>query len=561
MTAPASPDALTLGDLLIRATSLWPDRDAIIFPDRRLTYAQLHEGALKIARGLRALGLGRGQHIGLFMGNGPDYVEAFFGIALLGGVAVPLNTRHRASELAYIIAKADLAALLTSGRDTDYNDLPGLLVEALCEGGALQPEGPHGVSAATAPRLRHIIDLGGDSARPGFLGRDAFDALGAPVAPKEIEYLYGSVQLRDPALILFTSGTTAHPKGCVLSHEAATRGAGERARNRFSVAPARNVTWSGGPLFHIGSLAPFLGSVGVAGTFLSDSYFEAGRAIALMKAEGVTLAWPLFSPLALAVIDHPDFDPADFGSLQFFMTVGPEAVLERLADLFPGVELLQACGMTETAGIFAVTALEEDRHSRSTTQGRASPDIELRVVDQETGQDCAPGQMGELWVRGYCVMDGYYGEPEQTSATLTDDGWLKTGDLYSRSPSGSMIFEGRLKDLIKVGGENVGTMELEVFLCSHPEVKRAEVVGRPDDRLDEVAVAFVELREGGVLMAEELIAFCRGKIASYKVPRAIFFMAEEEWPMSATKVDKRALRARLQPEPRRVAILNTGADE
>jgi len=534
-----------VGDLLIRAASLWPDRDAIVFSDCRLTYSQLKGGAFRIARGLCALGVRRGQNVGLFMGNSTEFVEAFFGIAMLGGVAVPLNIRHRTTELAYIMAHADLTALMTSGRDTGYSDLPALLVDALRSGGELKTEGRYGVSASIAPRLQHIINTGGLSGSE-FMGPGEFDDLAATVTQDHIEELRRGVGTRDPALILFTSGTTAHPKGCVLSHEAVTRGAVERARDRLSAAPDRDVTWSGGPLFHIGSLAPFIGSVGVAGTFLADRHFDPGRAIALMKVEGVTLAWPLFSALAQGVIDHPDFNPADFNRLKYFLTVGPEAVLDRIQDLFPDAEILQACGMTETAGIYAITAPDEDRPSRSTTQGKASPGVALRVIDPETGQDQAPGQMGELWVHGYCVMDGYYGAPEQTKSVLTKDGWLKTGDLYSRSASGSMIFQGRLKDLIKVGGENVGTMEVEVFLCSHPDVKRAEVVGRPDVKLDEVPVAFVELGEASILTAEALIAFCKGRIASYKVPRAIFFLTADEWPMSATKVDKRALRARLQ---------------
>ena len=151
--------------------------------------------------------------------------------------------------------------------------------------------------------------------------------------------------------------------------------------------------------------------------------------------------------------------------------------------------------------------------------------------------------MGEIWVRGYCVMDGYYRNPEQTLVALGHDGWLRTGDLYIKDALGRMLFQGRLKDMLKVGGENVATMEVEAFLCSHPQVKFAEVVGRPDPRLDEVPVAFVEIRDAGAVTEEELIAFCKGRIANYKIPRAVHFMAAEEWPMSATKVDKRALPA------------------
>lgn len=169
----------------------------------------------------------------------------------------------------------------------------------------------------------------------------------------------------------------------------------------------------------------------------------------------------------------------------------------------------------------------------------------MRIVDLETGEEAAPDAVGEILVRGYCVMDGYYRSPEKTAEALDAEGWLHTGDLYARAADGQLTFHGRAKDMLKVGGENVAAIEVEAYLCSHPSVRIAEVVGRPDPRLDEVPVAFVELRPGASASEAELIAFCQGRIAGYKVPRAVFFMAEGEWPMSATKVDKRALRARL----------------
>lgn len=201
--------------------------------------------------------------------------------------------------------------------------------------------------------------------------------------------------------------------------------------------------------------------------------------------------------------------------------------------------------MTETAGVFALCDPDESRESRTTTQGKASPGVEIRICDPGTGADLPDGTMGEILVRGYNVMDRYWASPEKTQEALSPDGWLKTGDLYTRLGNGSLIFGGRCKDMLKVGGENVAAVEVEAFLCTHRSVKTAEVVGRRDPRLDEVPVAFVELYEGHSLDEEALIAHCRGRIASYKVPRAIYFMSAADWPMSATKIDKRALRERL----------------
>jgi len=206
---------------------------------------------------------------------------------------------------------------------------------------------------------------------------------------------------------------------------------------------------------------------------------------------------------------------------------------------------MQACGMTETAGIFALCAPDETPEQRTISQGKPVPGVAVKIIELESGQEAAHDVVGEILVRGYCVMDGYHRAPEKTAEALDSEGWLHTGDLYARGADGQLTFHGRAKDMLKVGGENVAAIEVEAYLCSHPAVKLAEVVGRPDPRLDEVPVAFVELRPGQAASQEDLIGFCQGRIASYKVPRAVYFVNDGEWPMSATKVDKRALRARL----------------
>jgi len=539
-------EVATTGDLLVRAASAFPDRDAVVFPDACIRYDELLAGATDVARSLAGLGVEAGDHVGLFLPNGIHYLRAFFGVTLLGGVVVPLNIRHKATELRYIVANADLVAVLTSDEVSDHVNLPAVLAETLPELADADAARPLRLDAA--PRLRRVIQLSGEAAK-GMVPHQAFAAAAAAVPADAIEAARRAVRVRDTAVILYTSGTTANPKGCMLSHEAFTRGPVERGRWRLRGAD-HEVVWAAGPLFHIGSLAPFIGCVGVGGTFLTDRFFEPGRAIALMAREGVTLAWPWFSAIVQGLIDHKDFRPQDLPRLRHLFLIAPEALVDRVQKLLPNTEALQACGMTETGGIFAMSAPDETFASRSSSQGKPVSGVAVRIVDPETGADLPPGDMGEILVRGYCVMDGYYGDPEKTRAVL-QDGWLRTGDLYTRSGDGSLVFNGRLKDMLKVGGENVATMEVEAFLCSHPDVKLAEVVGRPDPRLDEAPVAFVELRAGSSLTAEDLIAFCRGKIANYKVPREVFFMRADDWPMSATKVDKRALRERLrglQPE-------------
>jgi len=323
-----------------------------------------------------------------------------------------------------------------------------------------------------------------------------------------------------------------------------TRGPVERADRRFR-SGEHDVTWGGGPLFHIGSFGPFIGSIGTGGTYLTDVVFDAGRALDLMEREGVTAAWPWFPAILQPLLDHRDFRPERLATLRKALLIGPQTLVERAQRLLPQVEFMQACGMTETAGIFALCAPDETPEQRAITQGKAVPGVEVRIVDPDNGEPMAPGKVGEILVRGYCVMSGYYRAPEKTAQALDEDGWLRTGDLYAQSADGRLTFNGRAKDMLKVGGENVAAIEVEAYLCRHPAVKIAEVVGRRDPRLDEVPVAFVELRPGHRAEPQELIDFCKGAIASYKAPRAVYIVAETDWPMSATKVDKRALRARL----------------
>jgi fatty-acyl-CoA synthase/long-chain acyl-CoA synthetase len=529
-----------IGDLLVRSASLYPTRDAMVFPETRRNYESLLQGAVTVARGLLALGLGRGDHVGFLAINSPELIEGMVGASLLGCVVVPLNARHKSAELAYIVNNAELVALFTTCDGSEYVDYAEVLISAFPELSS-SPD-PKRLRLTDASRLQCTALLRGPS-RPGFLGRAEFDQLALTIDSKRVEAARRCVRVRDIAMVLYTSGTTAKPKGCLLTHEALTRGPLERAAKRLSTGD-RNVTWGAGPLFHIGSLGPLIGTIGVGGTYLTDTFFEPGRALQLMVRERVTAAWPWFPAIVLALLDHPSFDAGQLQSLRVMLVICPPALVHRLQSTFPQSEILQACGMTETAGIFAVSDRFESANERATRQGLPEPGIEVRIADVESGDDAGPGVVGELLVRGYCVFDGYFRDPDKTAATLAN-GWLRTGDLYSRGFDGSLKFNGRLKDMLKVGGENVAAIEVEAFLCEHPAVKLAEVVGIPDPRLDEVPVAFVELRSGSALLAQELIEFCKGRIANYKIPRAVYFVEANEWPMSATKVDKRALRSRL----------------
>jgi acyl-CoA synthetase (AMP-forming)/AMP-acid ligase II len=534
-------EVCTLADLLIRSAARHPARKALVLPDFALTYGELLAAAVGVAQGIIGLGVPPRSHIGILANNSRELVASIFGAALADCVAVPLNARHKGNELGFIAENADLSLILTTAADTGFVDFRESLLGALP---SLATSGADGaLELPEAPKLRHIVLLEGE-APAGFTSREVFTKAAATVTPEQVDQTRQRTRIRDSAIIIYTSGTTANPKGCMLTHEALTRGPVERAGRRFR-SGEHDVTWGGGPLFHIGSFAPFLGVIGTSGTYLTDVVFDAGRALDLMEQEGVTAAWPWFPAILQPLLDHPEFHTKRLASLRKALLIAPQTLVERAQALFPRVEFMQACGMTETAGIFALCGPDETPEQRATSHGTAVPGVEVQIVDPDSGEAMPHDKVGEILVRGYCVMSGYYRSPEKTAEALDAEGWLHTGDLYAQSADGRLTFNGRAKDMLKVGGENVAAVEVEAYLCRHEAVKIAEVVSRPDPRLDEVPVAFVELRPGFAATPEELIAFCTGKIASYKVPRAVYLVAESEWPMSATKVDKRALRARL----------------
>ena len=531
----------TLGDLLIQSSENFPSRKALVMPNTELSYRQLLLESMAVARGIIGMGVAPRQHVGILATNGIPLVTGIFGAILANCVAVPLSARHKAHELGYIIDNADIELILTSAADTAVIDFRKILCNALPDLGKADENCSPRFS--NAERLQQIVLLDGEPLS-GYVARDIFDIAGETTNPDRVYERLNSATSQDTALILYTSGTTAEPKGCLLSHHAITSGPVDRAKNRLRYKD-HDVTWGGGPLYHIGSLAPFIGSIGAGGTYLTDVVFEPGRALELMEREGVTVAWPWFPAILQPLIDHPDFSPSRLANLAKILMIGPEALIHRLQATLPAVECIQACGMTETAGIFALSGPNETLSERATSHGKAYPGVELRIINPDSGDDLQPNKVGEILVRGACLMDGYYRSPDKTRKTLDKDGWLHTGDLYSITQDGRLTFNGRIKDMLKVGGENVAAIEVESYLCSHPSVRTAEVVGIPDERLDEVPVAFVELYHDRPSTETELVAFCKGRIASYKIPRKIVFMTQAEWPMSETKVDKRRLRERL----------------
>ncbi|WP_205683939.1 class I adenylate-forming enzyme family protein [Cryobacterium aureum] len=534
-------DTVPIGDLLVRSAARHPDRVALAFPDHELTYAQLLAGSVHTARGLYALGVRRGDHVGLLMPNSPEFLEGYFAIALLGCVVVPLNARFRSAELGYVIDHSRLRVVLTTDRISDRTDFRAILSESLPSLAGAVAGAP--LDLPEAKTLSHIVMLRGSDS-PGFVGQDRFFARASETPAELIEAIRTTVRVRDVAMILYTSGTTAHPKGCLISHEGISRGSMGRMRQNVPLVD-HNVYWCPGPLFHIAAMQVMIGSIGLGGTFVSDTYFDGPRALEQIRKHRITSLWPWFQAIMNGLTTAPGFMPDDLASVTSIILIGPPSFLRGIQAMLPQAIHVNGSGMSELSGYYAMSPLDDSAEMRATTGGKPVSGVEVRIIDPETGLDAPRGIIGEILVRGYLLMEGYYRDPEKTAEVIDADGWLHTGDLYVQDEHEHITYAGRLKDMLKVGGENVPAIEVEAFLCTHPYVMLAEVIGRPDERLDEVPVAFVEIAAGAMVTEDELIEYCQGRIASFKVPRSIFFKTTSEWPMSATKVNKVALRREL----------------
>jgi len=537
--------ATTMGDLLLRSGERDPGKEALVFPHARFTYGEVAARAIHAARGLAGLGVRRGDHVGLLMPNCPEFVFAFFGAQLLGAVVVPLNTRYRSRELAYVIENADLVAVLTSDLVDDAVDFVERLSEALP---ALHdaPD-PAALDLPQAPRLRSVVLLGRKEP-PGLLPQARFDELAAAVDEAEVLDARAHVRVRDVGLMLFTSGTTANPKGCLLTHESVVR-VWTSAAHTLEITGEDRV-WDALPMFHMSCLGPLIFCFNLGGTLISMLHFEPGAALEQIEGEGATWMYSVFPPIVMALIKHPGFEASRL-SVRGLLNVAPPDTLRLIQDAFePAYQVGGHFGMTECAGAITCTPWETPAEKRVWTCGPPLPGVEVRVVDPETGEEVGPDARGELQIRGYGCFDGYYKDPEQTAATFTEEGWLRSGDAGLIDGDGMISYLGRIKDMLKVGGENVAPSEIESHLSTHPAVKLVQVVGAPDERLEEVPAAFIELAPGQHLTEEEAITYCEGQVASFKVPRYVRFVTEVDWPMSATKIQKFRLQERIAGELR-----------
>ncbi|MGW0003081.1 class I adenylate-forming enzyme family protein [Nocardia grenadensis] len=515
-------EVTTLGDLLDRRAHEHPERIALSFPDVEVTYAQLTARADLLARGLLAAGVDTGDTVGILVPNCPDSIAALIAVTRIGALPVPINGRFKERELAQVVDHARMRLLFVHSG----TPIPAP-VRQQCE------------------RLRELVQLGPGEPPAGIRSEREFLDAAAEVDPGAVRERSRYVRVRDTAVVMYTSGTSASPKGAMISHEALIRFADGAAHTRLELVGADRV-WTPLPLFHIGAVAFAVASIYAGCTYCHVGLFNPAAALEQLEKQRATVALPGFETVWLPVLNHPDFADRDLSALRLVMTVGVPERVREMANRLPHAVQVSCFGMTEASSFLSLSEQTDTQEQRTTTGGRPLPGMQCRVVDPETGLDLPPGSEGELLFRGTNCFDGYLHDPELTARCFDDKGWFHTGDVAVMDAEGRVTFVSRLKDMLKVGGENVSAVEVEDFLLRHPAVHIVQVVAAPDSYYVEVPAAFIELVPGATATEQEIIDYCLGSIATYRAPRYVRFV--DEWPMSGTKIKKYVLRERIRAE-------------
>lgn len=501
---------LTLGQLLLRASVNWPDQEALVIGTARMSYRDLNTAALHVARRLQAAGVARGHHVALMGNNTAEWVIGYFGVLLAGAVLIPVNPRFSPREIRYVLRKSRCDLLLAQA----------------------------GMSRVVGEGMGNNADDAAPALRLGVIeytrGPEAFSALPAGNSATSLP----AVAPDDPAVIMFTSGSTAFPKGCMLTHLGMARNAFLHDARLHLSAEDR---WFGPtPFFHAsGCIWGILSVTAVGATLISCEKFDAEESLRILERERCTYQHGI-DTICVRQLEIARTKRFDLSRLKKGTSTGPLSLLSRIRNEL-GIEyIVSKWGATEGYGNLALCDIDDPLERRLGSHGRVFDSFEYRIADPESPDSALPaGSIGEIQVRG-ASMQGYYDDPAATRAIMLPDGWLRTGDL-GRLDGEYLYYTGRIKDMLKIGGENVAASEIEAVLIRHPAVLNVAVVGESHAEWGEIAVAFIELVAGGRASEAELMAHCRSNIAGIKVPRRFVFL--DEFPRTGSgKVDKKLLK-------------------
>ncbi len=529
----------TLGQVLERQARDFPDKDFIVFPDRnlRFSYAAFDRRVNDLAKGLLAVGLKKGDHLGIWATNVPDWLTYLFATAKIGVVTVTVNTSYRIHELEYLIQQSDIKALclIDSFKDSDYVAIVNELVPELktSERGRLK--------SAKFPNLRTVIFMGPEKHR-GMYNTQELLLLGSHAPDKELLAIRESLTCQEVINMQYTSGTTGFPKGVMLTHH-------NILNNGFHIGERQKFTENERvclpvPLFHcFGLVLGMMAIVTHGAAAVIVEAFDPLLVLASVQKEKATALYGV-PTMFIAELNHPMFPMFDLKSLRTGIMAGspcPIEIMKRVISDMHATEVTIAYGLTEGSPVMTQTSTDDPIELRVSSVGQHLPGIEVRIVNPETNAEVPPETQGEVVCRGYNIMKGYYKMPEATATAIDKEGWLHSGDLGTMDKNGYFKITGRIKDMIIRGGENVYPREIEEFLLTMPGIKDVQVAGIASPKYGEQVGAFVILKDGATVSEEDVRDFCRGKISRFKVPKYVFFMSA--YPMTASgKIQKYKLR-------------------
>ena len=538
----AGPDGfttLTLGRQLEFWARETPDHDFIVYPDRglRWTYRQFDGRVNRLAKGLLAIGIRKGDHVGIWAKNVPDWLTFQFACAKTGAVLVTVNTAYKGEELDYVLKQSDMKmlGLIDGFRDVDYIQVVNQLVPELAHHarGHLQSK--------AYPHLQFVCYVGQEKHR-GMYTTAELMLLGEHQPDALLDEAQAALGCHDIVNMQYTSGTTGFPKGVMLSHHnILNNGWSIGHRQRFAGADKLCLQV---PLFHcFGVTLGVMAILSHGATLVVVEVFDPLLGLAAIHREKCTVLYGV-PTMFIAMYTHPMFKMFDMSSLRTGImagTVCPIEVMKRVVADMHVTEITSVYGLTEASPGMTQTYGTDPVELRVSTVGPAFPGVEVAILDPATFQPLPPNAEGEVCCRGYNIMHGYYKMPEQTAAVIDKDGWLHSGDLGTCDENGYYRITGRIKDIIIRGGENISPKEIEDLLLTLPEIMNAQVVGAPDEKYGELPVAFVILNRGKTLAEEDIRDHVRKHLAAYKVPRYVFFVAE--YPLTASgKIQKYKLR-------------------
>jgi acyl-CoA synthetase (AMP-forming)/AMP-acid ligase II len=524
----------TIGHALDEAARQYGDRVATVFHNGAVTYAELKQAADLVARGFLSLGIGKSDKVAVWMAGYSEWAFVYFALMRIGAVIVPVNTRYRPEEIEYVLNKSRASLLVF--KEEPNKDYLGLLSE-LCPGAG---ETADALPNEKLPHFKRIV-LSSPRSLPGCLSFDELKKLGAEVSEITLAEAARKVSGDDVAMIQFTSGTTALPKGAMLYQAAMLRGA-ECGCSALQLTDADRF-FSPQPFFHVGGSIQVMLTPIVSGcTMIVQPYFDAGEALELMERHECNVLMG-HQPHYIEYLNHPDLKKRKLVLEKGMIFASPE-VNKRVHDEMGIRKLISPYGLTETHIGGTACELDDSLELRMTTVGRAMAGIEIGIRQPDGEKFLPTGEPGEVCFKGWCVTKGYFDDPVKTAEAIDGDGWFRTGDVGVIGTDGCVRLIGRIKDMIRVGGENVSAAEVEAVLLKHDAVKQAVAVGMADPRLAEVVAAFVELKPGKHSDEQELIDYCRQHLASFKVPRKVIFIAD--WPMTgAGKIQRYVLKESL----------------